>query len=147
MTFARILVAVDASPQGRAAFALAMRLAADQAATLAIATVVGHQAEFYAPPDVVVDPTTDERIARDAQTLLTRAAAAAHAAGVTATALMCEGDIVDALLACIAEQHADLIVLGTHGRKGVARALYGSIAEGVIRGTKIPVLVAHAAAN
>jgi nucleotide-binding universal stress UspA family protein len=147
MTFARILVAVDASPQGRAALALAMRLAADQAATLAIATVVGQRAEFYAPPDVVVDPTTDERIAHDARTLLTRAAAAALAAGVTATTCLRDGDVVDALLACIAEQHADLIVLGTHGRKGVARALYGSVAEGVMRGAKIPVLVAHATAN
>ncbi len=143
MTFARILVAVDGSPQGRAALKLAMNLAADQAATLAIATVVNHRAEYFAPPDVVVDPTTDERIAHDAEALLARAAAAAEAVGVRATTCLREGEVVEALLRCINEQHADLVVLGTHGRKGVARALYGSVAEGVMRGARIPVLVAH----
>ena len=144
MTFARILVAVDASPQGEAALALASRLAADQHAALTIATVVGRPGTFYAPPDVVVDPAIDARVAEQADALLTRAAAVAREAGVEAETCRREGSVLDAILACITEHRADLVVVGTHGRSGIARVLQGSVAEGVLRGTTIPVLVAHA---
>lgn len=41
-------------------------------------------------------------------------------------------------------EHADLIVMGTHGRRGVPRALLGSTAEKVVRTASIPVLTLHA---
>jgi universal stress protein A len=41
------------------------------------------------------------------------------------------------------EQHADLVVIGTHGRTGVKRALLGSVAEGVVRHAPCAVLVAR----
>ena len=44
----------------------------------------------------------------------------------------------------IAEIGADLVVMGTHGRKGVAHALIGSVAEKVVRTAKVPVLTVHA---
>lgn len=144
MTFARILVAVDPSPQGAAALALAARLAADQGAALTIATVVGRPGTYYAPPDVVVDPMIDEDVAHDADELLARAASVAREAGVEAAICRREGNVVDAILACITEHRADLVVVGTHGRSGIARVLQGSVAEGVLRGATIPVLVAHA---
>lgn len=144
MTFARILVALDATPQSAAALKLATRLAADQSASLTITTVVGRPGDIYAPPEVVVDPSTEERITRDAEALLDRAADDARKAGVSVSTCVREGNVIDSILACIADQQADLIVLGTHGRKGVARVLQGSVAEGVMRGTTIPVLVAHA---
>ena len=144
MSFARIVVAVDATPQGAAALALASQLAAEQGATLTIATVVGRPGTYYAPPDVVVDPALDERVAQDARELLERAAAMARGAGVTASTCMHEGDVVGAILACIGEHDADLVVVGTHGRSGIARVFQGSVAEGVLRSTTIPVLVAHA---
>lgn len=144
MTFARILVAVDATPQSAAALKLATRLAADQSASLTITTVVGRPGDIYAPPEVVVDPSTDERITRDAEALLDRAADDARKAGVSVSTCVREGNVIDSILACIADEQADLVVLGTHGRKGVARVLQGSVAEGVMRGTTIPVLVAHA---
>jgi len=39
---------------------------------------------------------------------------------------------------------ADLIVIGTHGRSGLSRLLLGSVAEGVARGTSVPVLLIRA---
>jgi nucleotide-binding universal stress UspA family protein len=39
---------------------------------------------------------------------------------------------------------ADLIVIGTHGRSGLSRLLLGSVAEGVARGTSVPVLLVRA---
>ncbi len=144
MTFARILVAVDETSQSDAALALAVRLAAEQNAVLTIATVIRHPGEYYAPPDVVVDPSIDARFESDAEALLERAAQTARNAGVDVTTCLREGQIIDAVVACISEHEADLVVVGTHGRRGITRALEGSIAEGVLRGTTIPVLVAHA---
>lgn len=51
-----------------------------------------------------------------------------------------EGDPATAILKVAQEMHADLIVLGTHGRTGLTRLLMGSIAEHVIRNAGCPVL-------
>ncbi len=54
--------------------------------------------------------------------------------------LMSEGDIADRILDCAREKHIDLIVLGTHGRKGLTKAIIGSVAERVFRHSEVPVL-------
>jgi nucleotide-binding universal stress UspA family protein len=51
-----------------------------------------------------------------------------------------EGDPVSHILRVAAEEHADFIVLGTHGRTGLSRLLMGSVAESVIRRATCPVL-------
>lgn len=51
------------------------------------------------------------------------------------------GDAVDEILRVAGEAHAQLIVLGSRGRTGVQKAVFGSIAERVLRGTSLPVLV------
>jgi nucleotide-binding universal stress UspA family protein len=145
MTFARILVAVDETPQSDAALALAMQLAAEQHAELTITTVMRHPGEWYAPPDVIVDPAIDARLEEDARSLLDRAAESARASGLEVETCLQEGQVIDAIVRCIADHRADLIVLGTHARRGIARAVQGSVAEGVLRATAIPVLIAHAA--
>jgi nucleotide-binding universal stress UspA family protein len=55
------------------------------------------------------------------------------------------GRAADAILALAAEVEADLIVVGTHGRRGVDRLLVGSVAERVVREARCPVLVARGA--
>jgi nucleotide-binding universal stress UspA family protein len=50
-------------------------------------------------------------------------------------------EIADVILQEAREWAADVIVMGTHGRRGVAHMLLGSVAEGVIRASSIPVLV------
>jgi nucleotide-binding universal stress UspA family protein len=52
-----------------------------------------------------------------------------------------EGDARDAILEAARARGADLIVMGTHGRSGVARRLLGSVAESVVRHAGCPVLV------
>jgi nucleotide-binding universal stress UspA family protein len=52
-----------------------------------------------------------------------------------------EGDPVTAILEAAGEHHCDLIVLGSHGRRGLQRLLHGSVAEEVIRRSICPVLV------
>ena len=53
------------------------------------------------------------------------------------------GDAVTEILRHAREEHSDLLVVGTHGRSGVARLVLGSVAERVARQSPCPVLVAH----
>lgn len=50
------------------------------------------------------------------------------------------GDARDVVLQVAKEVHADLIVMGTHGRRGISRALVGSVAEAIVRAATCPVL-------
>jgi nucleotide-binding universal stress UspA family protein len=61
------------------------------------------------------------------------------------TVSVCSGNPTDEILRHSARASADMIVMGTHGRTGVARFLLGSIAAGVMRGASCPVVTAHAA--
>lgn len=51
------------------------------------------------------------------------------------------GDPATAILTCARAQHAALILMSTHGRRGIRRALLGSVAESVLRGATIPILL------
>ena len=55
------------------------------------------------------------------------------------------GPAADMILAQAKEWAADLIVMGTHGRRGLARMVMGSDAEGVLRGSNVPVLLVRGA--
>lgn len=57
------------------------------------------------------------------------------------------GHVVDTVLRAIAECDAKLVVVGTHGRGGVSRLVLGSVAEGVLRRSPVPVLVLRESAN
>lgn len=70
------------------------------------------------------------------------------AAGILCVTQMLErtnspGLIADTIVAEADKWKADLIVLGTHGRRGIRRLVMGSVSEGVIRRTTLPVLLAR----
>jgi len=54
--------------------------------------------------------------------------------------LMSEGDVTECVFEVAREKHIDLIVLGTHGRTGISKALLGSVAESIFRHSDVPVL-------
>ncbi|MCS7200079.1 MAG: universal stress protein [Caldimicrobium sp.] len=51
-----------------------------------------------------------------------------------------KGDVVETLIRIAQDQGVDLIVMGTHGRKGLDKILFGSVAEGVVKNSPIPVV-------
>ncbi len=65
----------------------------------------------------------------------------ARSAGADATFLVWEGEPGDGIVAAADAEHADLIVVGTHGRGGVGRSILGSVSDHVIRHAPCPVLV------
>jgi len=64
----------------------------------------------------------------------------ANFAGLDATGKVLVGYPAEEVLNLAEEEHADLIVMGTHGRKGIDRILFGSVAEKVVKGSRCPVL-------
>ncbi|MDR2161676.1 MAG: universal stress protein [Desulfovibrio sp.] len=66
-----------------------------------------------------------------------------NASDVQATGKILMGNPAESILQRAGEIGADLLVIGTHGRKGVEHMLFGSVAEKVIRAASIPVLVAR----
>lgn len=69
----------------------------------------------------------------DGWTLVTRVAEQLKAAGFATSTEVREGGAAAAILASAAEWHPDVILMGSHGRHGVNRVLYGSVAEHVMR--------------
>ncbi|WP_116519823.1 universal stress protein [Achromobacter insuavis] len=80
--------------------------------------------------------------------LLARAAARASAAGAAVDTTLYDDlglPVHERILEIARSWPADLIVMGTHGRRGVGRALLGSCAEGVVHDAPVPVLLVRAA--
>jgi nucleotide-binding universal stress UspA family protein len=146
--YRRILAAVDGSAASDKGLREALRLARSERAQLLIVHVVNELFPYVgvdgtAPIDVV--PVLRE----SGRKVLARAAAAAAKQGVKAKAVMREvfgGPAADTILREARKAGADLIVLGTHGRRGVRRMVLGSDAEQVVRGSRVPVLLVRAGA-
>ena len=143
-TFKKILVPVDGSAPSDEAVKLAIIVARDQGAALTFLHVleVARIIAMTSVPAVGVDPSFAVTAERESgEEALRRAVADAKAAKIAADTVMDEGGSVDSILDAARKQHADLIVIGSHGRGGIARALLGSVAEGVLRRADVPVLV------
>ncbi len=63
-----------------------------------------------------------------------------HFPGLNVQSKVTCGDFAEEILHCAKEQQADMIVMGTHGRKGMDRLLFGSVAEKVLRNAPCPVV-------
>jgi nucleotide-binding universal stress UspA family protein len=64
-----------------------------------------------------------------------------------ATAMLKQGSAWREIIATIEQTHPDLVVIGTHGRRGVERAVLGSVAEKIVRLSPAPVLIVRAKAE
>lgn len=64
----------------------------------------------------------------------------AHFQGLTVTGKVSTGYASEEILDTAKQENADMIVMGTHGRKGIDRMLFGSVAEKVVKSATIPVL-------
>lgn len=88
---------------------------------------------------MVVDDV--EQLRARAEEYLASVAAGLRARGVRATTQVRFGDAVGEILAGAREAGADLIAMTTHGRGGLGRLLFGSVAEAVLRQAEIPVFL------
>lgn len=124
----RILLGTDLSAVSDRAADHAIALATEHGAALVVLTVVDSNG-FRLPGGRFVKRVDQERARAEsaAQLLVARA----RSAGVRATFLVWEGDPVESIVAASAAEHADLVVLGSHGRGRLGRLVRGSISAQV----------------
>jgi nucleotide-binding universal stress UspA family protein len=153
--FQHILVAVDGTSTSTGALEIATALANESKGTLHLLHVVDERLipRRYAEGGAVAPHYIDEALTQlrmEAGRVLAEAQEAAAAKGAKVNALLSsEGyqGVAGAILRQARKVKADLIVLGTHGRRGLTRILMGSDAEAVLREASIPVLLVRASAD
>jgi nucleotide-binding universal stress UspA family protein len=142
-TAKHILVAHDFSDTAEGALRYALDLAEKLGAALTI--VHAYEVPIYGFPEgpaLVPEMATQlEQASRAALDSVVRRAARP---GLVPDSRLRQGPAWSEINTTAKEIGADLIVLGTHGRRGVARALLGSVAEKVVRTATCPVLTVHA---
>jgi nucleotide-binding universal stress UspA family protein len=149
--YQRILVPVDGSATSNAGLAEAIKLAKLTGAQLRLIHVIDEMpflmnAEGYGPLSGDLLATlkeTGENILQQARMLVKDNDIAVD----TALFESLTGRLSDRVAEQAKEWNADLIVLGTHGRRGMNRMLLGSGAEQILRTAPVPVLLVRAAEN
>ncbi|PRF81974.1 universal stress protein UspA [Burkholderia multivorans] len=147
--YKRILVAVDGSDTSRHAFEAALALAKAHGAELQALYVVENAAIYHNVPGYDPSVLRDQLLAQGAE-LAAEFSAQMQAAGVKGETLANEAssfnDVSSLILDGAKAFGAELLVLGTHGRRGFRRLVLGSIAEQCVRHASLPVLLIPAAA-
>jgi nucleotide-binding universal stress UspA family protein len=148
--YKHILCPIDGSPTSACGMTHAIALAKDQNAQLHFLYVVDN----YFP---VVDATGDvnyieisEKLREHGKTILAQAKETATLAGVSVNSKLVEstgGQIYKSILNVVKKCHADLIVMGTHGLRGIERLVMGSDAETIARTSPVPVLLVRSMPN
>ena len=139
--YRKILVPLDGSALAEIALVNARELAVGPSTQIILMRVPVNI--LYDPTAVMPPASTSmvDYVRAEAKDYLTRIESGLKAAGFNASAVLGEGPVADAILECAERVGADLIVMSTHGRSGVARWLLGSVAEKIVRGAHLPVLL------
>ena len=135
-----ILVPTDLSEHAEEALDYACELAAKLDATVHLVNVIGIPALGLPELGVAVTSTVIDSLIADNQKAIDKLAERKAGVARIGEVLLRTGDARDVINQTALEVGADLIVMGTHGRRGVSRALLGSVAETVVRSAPCPVL-------
>jgi nucleotide-binding universal stress UspA family protein len=145
--FRNILVPVDGSASATRGLKEAIRLAKERNASLTLLHVVDEtpvlQTASVEGGAYFFDELLKGLVA-DGRKLLDKATAAAKAAGLRVKPVLMEDigqPVADVIVAQAKKLRADLIVIGTHGRRGLSRVVMGSDAESVVRQSPVPVML------
>jgi nucleotide-binding universal stress UspA family protein len=143
MNLQNIVVATDFSDIANHALDEAVDLAKRLGGKITL--VHSYEIPIYGFPDgILVAPAeVASRIQEGAQKQLELEVDARKGQGVSITPVLRMGTAWDEINAVASEVGAGLIVVGSHGRRGIARALLGSVAERVLRTAALPVLIVH----
>ena len=144
--YQKILVATDGSDLSKKAVSSAIALAALTGAELVVIKVVPRYPQSYFEGGLALQAAEVGRIeqqwAEEGQAVVDEVEKQAEEQGVKTRALTVKSDIVsDAIIAAAKKHKCDLIVMASHGRKGVKRLLLGSETHQVLTHSHIPVLV------
>lgn len=132
-----IAVATDFGPWSDQAARHALIVARQFGATVHFLHAI-RRSEFALVPDLMIE--LDQLTKRDCDEFTSRLAALRDLDGVDTRCWNLDGEVSDVLEPVIREQNIDLLVLGTRGRTGISKFLFGSMAEEICQSTSCPVL-------
>jgi nucleotide-binding universal stress UspA family protein len=142
--FERILLPLDGSALAEQALPYAVALARCQGGTIHILRV----APILAPIDVEVSAIAYQKVMEEeraaAQSYVERTVARLRQDGLTAEGKVETGDPAAVILETARQIDASAITMATHGRSGLGRLLFGSVANQVLRGASVPVFLIRA---
>lgn len=142
--YKKILVPIDGSAASSRGLNEAMTLAADQGAKIRLIHVVNELMVVATYESTVYSGELINALRESGQHLLDKAKQQVTAAGVLVEAELLEahgGQAGNTIAEDAIKSQSDLIVIGTHGRRGLSRVVMGSDAEQVVRLAKVPVLL------
>lgn len=145
--YTRILVPVDHSETSAAALNEATRLACEQHAIVRLVHVIDLAQFAWSANEFLDVPQLQASLKEGGDKLLAERAASLREQGIEVETQLLEiwgGQIARSLVDEAAQWRAELLVMGTHGYGGLTHMLLGSVAEGVMRHTHIPVLLVRA---
>jgi nucleotide-binding universal stress UspA family protein len=148
--YTRILVAVDGSETSRRAFNAALDLAVSNGAVLEAFYAVENTPMYFEAPGY--DPSIlRNRLVEQGKELSAELAQAMREKGIEGDLVTGEASSLDDVSVLVLNAadafKADLLVMGTHGRRGFQRLILGSVAERVVRQATLPVLLVPSAAG
>ncbi|MBI5879047.1 MAG: universal stress protein [Chloroflexi bacterium] len=140
----RVLLPLDGSPLAELAVPPAVQLARAFGAEIVLTRVITLPPAIYGTPEamplVVEEPGDEKQATEYLQSWRTRL----EADGVRTHIVVSRPPVAEALLDMVRGQQANLIVMSTHGRSGVRRWVYGSVADRVLHSTPVPILLLRA---
>lgn len=149
--YERILVSIDGSNPSNRAIDEAVKLVALSQGKIRLVSVVPSLANAYAAGAYsgFVPLESQESFEKETDEILANAQVELKKRGVDAETKLVSleagtDEIADAVLREAQAWNADVIVLGTHGRRGINRLLLGSVAETLLRITTLPILLVKA---
>lgn len=143
--YAKLLVPLDGSELAEAALPHAEQVAHHFSAEIILLRVVVSPYAVVAPDLVLATPGLNmAELAAHAQRYLDQVADRLRDRGLNVRTVVTEGPVAEVIIEHAEALGTDLIVMSTHGRGGISRWVYGSVAERVLQGAPCPVLLIRA---
>lgn len=144
--YKKILVPLDGSKRAERILPHVEELAGKFGSHIVLLQIVEPIVLMASPTDMggYYDPTEIERLTADATSYLQSVQATLQAKGIPSEAIIDNGTVVTAILEEATNKGVDLIAMASHGRTGLARAFFGSVATGVLNQANHPLLLIRA---
>jgi nucleotide-binding universal stress UspA family protein len=146
----KILVPHDGSETSTCGLNEAIKIAKSQGSRIRLLHIVHEFVFEYTYSPGMYTSTVIESLREGGKAILNQAETLLRKEGIAAECILIEaigGRAADLILEQAKEWLADLIVMGTHGRRGLLRVALGSDAEEVVRASQVPVLLVHGTRN
>ncbi|GAB4575323.1 MAG: universal stress protein [Anaerolineae bacterium] len=144
-TYRRILVPLDGSDWSESAIPHAIQIARSHDAEIILLTAYQKPMHEYEDQMALANVTQISDQIRDrARNYMMARRNELRAQGVNASFIIVEGKPpADAICEYVEQENIDLVIMSTHGRTGLARFLFGSVAQKVLQAVRVPVMLIH----